>query len=226
MQRLFLCKLSNSVAKRFYVIRFRKYYDVVVAGRIQGRADLSFRSCKRHLFDSFVIEASLYTWRASISFFVAAHARKYDMRSTVGRFCTVNRRNVARKIAIPRRAYYRVSTPRIISCVKPTAGSIRKEYKEVLFEQHFGSFFSPSPSFPSFFFPPPSPLFFSLLFSLTERTTVYILSPMQHARVSDYSKTAHVPGGSGSQPTHLHSLSPPSLSLSLRVYARGTVRRV
>lgn len=160
MQRLFLCKLSNSVAKRFYVIRFRKYYDVVVVvGWIQGRADLSFRSCKRHLFDSFVIEASLYTWRASISFFVAAHARKYDMRSTAGRFCTVNRRNVARKIAIPRRAYYRVSTPRIISCVKPTAGSIRKEYKEVLFEQHFASFFFPLSLF-SFFFFPPSLLYF------------------------------------------------------------------
>lgn len=49
------------------------------------------------------------------------------------------------------------------------------------------------PSLSSFFFL--SPLF----------TTVHILSPMQHARVSDYSKTAHVPGGSGSQP------SPPTL---------------
>ena len=58
-------------------------------------------------------------------------------------------------------------------------------------------------------------LLFPLLFSLTVRTTVYILSPMQHARVSDYSKTAHVPGGSGSQPTHLHSCLSLSLSCSL-----------
>ena len=70
----------------------------------------------------------------------------------------------------------------------------------------------------SFFFPFPCCLslfsFFSSLFSLTVRTTVYILSPMQHARVSDYSKTAHVPGGSGSQPTHLHSC----LSLSIALF--------
>lgn len=143
------------------------------------------------------------------------HMHGNTMHSTVGRFCTVNRRNVARRIAIPRHTYYRVSTPRIISCVKPSGGSIQEKSTKKCYssiEQHFGSFLL------SFFSPSLSLSFFLLLFSLTERTTVYILSPMQHARVSDYSKTAHVPGGSGSQPTHLHSLSPSfSFSFSLCV---------
>lgn len=129
---------------------------------------------------------------------------------------------------IPRCTYiieFRRIIPRVKATARPPAlyeKSTNKCYSSI--EQLFGlPFFSfPFSSASLLFF-----LLFPLLFSLTVRTTVYILSPMQHARVSDYSKTAHVPRGSGSQSTHLHSFSlSGTLSCLMRVlHVHGTARR-